>query len=772
MIGFDFGTTNSGMARVDGGALVAYPIDPDNALNPAVCRTAIYITKRFDIFTGSRAIDRYFADNLGRPVKFQRVRVGEIEQTFAEIGTFMRDVEIDIDIYDPGRLFVSFKSALSERDYDGTTVNGYRFSLPDLIATYMMSLRYQLESLTGQPQTRVVLGRPVRFVGSAGESDDQLAQARLASAAHRAGFSDVYFQYEPVAAAYSYAVTIEQPQTAFVFDFGGGTLDTTVMRIERGGQTQLLGIGGIALGGDRIDAKLVASILPKHLGADDPTIRLPAFLYESLSDWRSTLELATSKNIEMLENAIRAQPSKRAIRGLLELISSNYIFKAFDEAQRVKRQLSTEYAATFNLDGREHLHISEFITRARFESLIRREVEAARACILETLADADVRADQIDAVVYTGGSSLIPAFQRLLSETFGAAKLVPISPLTSVTSGLGLSARYVDEGRIALPHYPRAAVLPATDAADPHAIRLRTIDAQLVAQYRTTQRADDTASHYAITSTPDGKIAVNAISDGARVDDGYHNADWAIRPALIPADGAALIISDSGRIQSFPSAYLYNFQRYDAAEFAAFWRLDAEDMEHLYAAQAWATEGYRSVVQVTTRGYARRIEYDEFAALLRASNALRLPPGKGGLIRAVVPCHRGDRIALAASDGRLAVLDADQLDGVYRAGVPVRKGAALIGARRLGSGDVLCGAATRGAFCVDGAALWAATHGGQDDIALVRAADSLRAIWRADEAAYCIADGRAMAIRVPDAATKLPVVKADMTPMPDGVIIA
>ena len=134
MIGFDFGTTNSGMARVTDGALTAFPIDPYNALNPAVCRTAIYITKRFDIFTGSRAIDRYFADNLGRPVKFQRVRVGEITQTFADVGSFVKDVEIDIDIYDPGRLFVSFKSALAEREYDGTNVNGYRFALQDLIA--------------------------------------------------------------------------------------------------------------------------------------------------------------------------------------------------------------------------------------------------------------------------------------------------------------------------------------------------------------------------------------------------------------------------------------------------------------------------------------------------------------------------------------------------------------------------------------------------------------------------------------------------------------
>jgi len=474
-----------------------------------------------------------------------------------------------------------------------------------------------------------------------------------------------------------------------------------------------------------------------------------------------------------LETTIRQHPSKRAIRALLELISSNYIFKAFDEAQRVKRQLSTDYAATFTLDGREHLHISEFITRARFESLIRREVEAARVCITATLANADVRADQIDAVVYTGGSSLIPVFQRLLAETFGESKLIPLSPLTSVTSGLGLSARYVDEGKIELAHYPRPAdaMMDAPPSDDDRAIRLRTIDAQLVAQYRTDSAAADDRA-YMVTSTPEGKIAVQALDAGARVDAGFHAADWAIRPTILRADGAALIITDSGRVQAFPSAYLYNFQIYDPAEFAAFWRLDVIDMEHLYAAQAWATEGYRSVVQVTTRGYARRVEYDEFAALLRASMALRLPPSKHGLIRALVPCNRGDRIALAASDGRVALLDADKLDGVYRAGVSVRKDATLIGALRLTDGETLCGASRTGAFSVTSAALWNATRAGENDIALVRAADGLRAIWRADQISYLLIDGVPTPIRVPAPAAKLPIGKADVVTLPDGVVAA
>jgi hypothetical chaperone protein len=69
-------------------------------------------------------------------------------------------------------------------------------------------------------------------------------------------------------------------------------------------------------------------------------------------------------------------------------------------------------------------------------------VQQAKQCIDEALAAAGVAPNQVDAVVYTGGSSLIPSFQRLLAETFGADKLRVQDAFGSVVSGLALDAAH------------------------------------------------------------------------------------------------------------------------------------------------------------------------------------------------------------------------------------------------------------------------------------------------------------------------------------------
>ncbi|MEQ9031795.1 MAG: hypothetical protein RLP44_23970, partial [Aggregatilineales bacterium] len=121
IVGMDFGTTNSGMSVFDGERLHLIPLDPTNK-NPYVARTAMYITNARSVHIGRDAVNTYYDQNLNRPFKLERVRVGEVEMTFAEIGTFIKDVYIEKDVYSPGRLFLSFKMGLSANNYLGTVV--------------------------------------------------------------------------------------------------------------------------------------------------------------------------------------------------------------------------------------------------------------------------------------------------------------------------------------------------------------------------------------------------------------------------------------------------------------------------------------------------------------------------------------------------------------------------------------------------------------------------------------------------------------------------
>jgi hypothetical chaperone protein len=75
IIGMDFGTTNSGIAAYDGREVVVLPLDP-SAPNPRVARTALYITNEQAVTIGRAALDLYFANKIGRPVKMQLVWVG------------------------------------------------------------------------------------------------------------------------------------------------------------------------------------------------------------------------------------------------------------------------------------------------------------------------------------------------------------------------------------------------------------------------------------------------------------------------------------------------------------------------------------------------------------------------------------------------------------------------------------------------------------------------------------------------------------------------
>jgi hypothetical chaperone protein len=263
-IGLDFGTTNSGAAVFDGRQVHLFPLDPASH-DPTVIRSTLYVTRDHQVFIGREAIDAYYRQNVGRPSRMVRQYVGEIEMTFAELPTFVKDVYVLVDELTPGRLLHSLKSELAG-SYRGTTVFGRYYELEKLIALYLREIRERVEAETGQSVDGLVLGRPVTFAGSGAEADSQRAERRLRRAAQMAGFREVAFELEPVAAALHYELTAEEPQNILVFDFGGGTLDITVIRIGEPGRRQVFATGGVAIAGDAFDQRIIEGLLLDHFG--------------------------------------------------------------------------------------------------------------------------------------------------------------------------------------------------------------------------------------------------------------------------------------------------------------------------------------------------------------------------------------------------------------------------------------------------------------------------------------------------------------------------
>ena len=84
---------------------------------------------------------------------------------------------------------------------------------------------------TDRIPSRVVVGRPVHFSNAQDHEDDEFALGRLRSAIAQCGFTDIVFEYEPVAAAYSYEQTLDRDELILIGDFGGGTSDFSILRV-------------------------------------------------------------------------------------------------------------------------------------------------------------------------------------------------------------------------------------------------------------------------------------------------------------------------------------------------------------------------------------------------------------------------------------------------------------------------------------------------------------------------------------------------------------
>jgi hypothetical chaperone protein len=440
-IGLDFGTTNSGAAVFDGRHVHLFPIDRPSH-DPTVIRSTIYITRDHQVSIGQEAIDTYYRQNTGRPSKMVRQYVGEIEMTFAEIGTFVKDVYVMVDELTPGRLLHSLKSELTS-SYQGTTIFGRYYELEELIAIYLREIRQRVEAEAGERADGVVLGRPVSFVGGDEVADSERAEGRLRRAAEMAGFRDVSFELEPVAAALHYELGVEEPQNVLIFDFGGGTLDVTVMRIGEPGRQKVYATGGVGIAGNVFDQRLIESLMLDHFGRGstwgEDDAPFPGQYTDALVDWQTIPELNNPETLHFLQLAQISGSHPSRVRALESLLVNNYAIRLINAAERGKVALSEAHFTLVRLTG-EDIDIWQPVTRSQFEALIADPARRIEACILDTLERSGLQASQVDTVVRTGGSAQIPHFIEMMGRIFGPEKVVLSDVFSGVTSGLAIRA--------------------------------------------------------------------------------------------------------------------------------------------------------------------------------------------------------------------------------------------------------------------------------------------------------------------------------------------
>jgi hypothetical chaperone protein len=438
-VGLDFGTTNSSAAIVHNGQVRLLPLDPVSAA-PEVLRSALFISRDGRPFLGREAIDRYTAGNVGREVIYTRQYIGNIEMTFAEIGTIKQGVFARVDSNAPGRLFLSLKMMLPDSSYTGTNVFGTRWSVEELIALMLKTIKERVEAQTGETVDEMTIGRPVHYAG--GEAGDRIAVERMRAAAELAGLRVVRFLPEPTAAALHFAARNAEAQHVLVFDSGGGTLDVTIMRIDRQGIHTVLATDGVAVGGDLMDRRIVMGKLLTHFGAGAELgprrLPLPAFLLEHLDGWQSIVELHNQRALDVMDEVVRTSNRPEQLKALRCLVRENYGLPLYEMVEAAKRRLSENEQVELSMDAGE-IHFKQALQRWDFERLIGPDVRAVEACLQRALAAAQLEPAQLNAVVRTGGSSRTPRYVRMLQELFPGARLLEQDVYTSVASGLALA---------------------------------------------------------------------------------------------------------------------------------------------------------------------------------------------------------------------------------------------------------------------------------------------------------------------------------------------
>jgi hypothetical chaperone protein len=451
-VGVDFGTSNSAAAIFDGETVRLVQLETHDSIVPS----ATYIDRTLTAKTGQLAVEQYIADNTGRTVELIPEVVGETSQFVDEGGgEEISEVQTSTQkIYGApvtdsslqGRLFRGTKRLLGDEEVRRLMVFDHPFRLVALITPLLLRIRKSIEADIGG-FANAHLGHPVNFEGR-DKFSNQLAMSRLGEAFGYAGVTQRSFYPEPIAASVSFlhANPDAQGETVLSLDFGGGTLDFCLLR-RQGQDFNVIATHGIGLGGDHLDQILFRQLLFPHLGKGemwkrrgydrDIETRFPFEDFEDLLvNWAVTYTLNQNKfTTPVMERIEAGGPNTIKFERLRDIIKHNLSYLLFTRIRTLKADLSRFEVARLDVP---EIDLEIELSRREFEDMISEPLQRVAEALDVTVAKAGLRNDQVDIVLRTGGSSLIPAVRNLLEDRF-PGRVVEHDPFTSVAAGLAIA---------------------------------------------------------------------------------------------------------------------------------------------------------------------------------------------------------------------------------------------------------------------------------------------------------------------------------------------
>ncbi|WP_114395167.1 Hsp70 family protein [Oleisolibacter albus] len=407
--GLDFGTSNSTLGVVGPDGWVLAPLEGDSTTLPS----AIF----FDFETHQ---PRFGRDAIA---------------TYAAGGE--------------GRLMRSLKSVLGTGLIDeDTALDRTRIGFREVIGLVVRHVKETAERATGTALSHVVHGRPVHFVDGDAAAD-QRAEDALADIARDAGFGEVSFQYEPIAAALHYESQIAAEEIALIADIGGGTSDFSIVRIgprrakRPDRMDDILANDGLRIGGTDFDRLLSLAAVMPHLGYHAPLrtagLSTPNAWYVDLATWAKINFLYTPQTLAEVRRVTAQAVSPALVGRLLTVLEHHLGHQLAMRVEAAKIALSGDAAVDVDLSLVEP-GLDAPTSRGRLSDAIQDPVRRLAAMTRDCLHQAALRPDQVDAVFLTGGSTLLPAVRAAITAELPQARIVEGDKFGAVGLGLTIEA--------------------------------------------------------------------------------------------------------------------------------------------------------------------------------------------------------------------------------------------------------------------------------------------------------------------------------------------
>lgn len=439
-IGFDYGTANCSVAvmRDDGPELLTLenhqPYLPSMLCAPTREAVSECLHRHWQVPTGSEENQQL----LRRAITFNREE--DIAVTSDSLLFGLQALAHYIE--DPQEVYFvrSPKSFLGANGLKPQQIALFE----DLVCAMMFHIKRQAEKVLQSSIDQAVIGRPINFQGIGGEEANRQAQGILQRAAVRAGFKQVEFQFEPVAAGLDFEATLSAEKTVLVVDIGGGTTDCSLLlmgpqwrdRVDR--QHSLLGHSGCRVGGNDLDIMLAFKQLMPLFGLGGESakgIALPALPYwnaVATNDVPAQNDFYSAANGQLLRDLIRDAAEPEKIKRLLKVYQQRLSYRLVRAAEESKIALSDQPSVRTSL-AFVQTDLAETISQNQLAEAISQPLLRIQEQVSAVMATSQ-SAPQV--VYLTGGSARSPLLRSALQQQLPGIPIVGGNDFGSVTAGL------------------------------------------------------------------------------------------------------------------------------------------------------------------------------------------------------------------------------------------------------------------------------------------------------------------------------------------------